>query len=140
MQPFAAPRTLPSQLERARAYWQGLLRGGADIPFWDDLQLTDLGDLVRDSFTLDAFELPLRFRFAQVGEGLKQSGGADLEGVFLDEAQLSTPFEFLLSQASATVEGRCPTLHKVPGAYSRLLLPMWGEGRVGLLLGVVAWD
>lgn len=137
--PFQVPRTLPPPLERARAYWQGLLRGGADMPFWDDLNLQALGDLAEDCFTLDAFERPLRFRFAEIGGRLKQSGAAHLEGVFLDEAALQPPFDYLLPQASATIEAREPTLHKASNA-SRLLLPMWGDGRIGLLLGVVAWD
>jgi hypothetical protein len=140
MPPFAISKPLPSQLERARAYWQGLLRGGAEMPFWDDLKLQDLGDLAGDCFTLDAFERPQRFRFAEIGEQLKQSGGADLEGVFLDEVKLASPFDFLHAQASATVEAAQPTLHRVPGAGARLLLPLWGEGRIGLLLGVVAWE
>lgn len=140
MPPFAITKSLPPPLERARAYWQGLLRGEAEIPFWDDLKLPDLGDLAGDCFTLDAFEKPLRFRFAEIGARLRQSGGADLEGVFLDEAKLASPFDYLLAQASATVEAGQPTLHRVAGASARLLLPLWGEGRIGLLLGVVAWE
>jgi hypothetical protein len=37
---------------------------------------------------------------------------------------------------SATVEGRAPTYYRSgDGAgYSRLVLPLWGDGRIGMLL------
>lgn len=136
MQPFAAPKTLPPALARTRAYWEGLLRGGATMPFWDDLVLSDLGDAQRDAFTIEVFDKPQRFRVGLVGEDLKAQLGQDLEGVFLDEHAMPAPFAFLLAQASATVEGAEPTLHR-GAASQRLLLPMWGEGRIGLLLGVI---
>jgi hypothetical protein len=138
MHPFALPKTLPPALARTQAYWQGLLRGGADMPFWDDLVLENLGDLRADAFTLDVFENPLRFRVGILGEGLKQRCG-EAEGQFLDEVTLAEPLDFLMAQAAATVESRGPTVHKTDGKSGewRLLLPMWGEGRVGLLLGVV---
>ena len=135
MHPFAAPKTLSPDLTRARAYWEGLLRGSAAMPFWDDLAPADLGDLEGWAFTLEAFDKPQRFRVAMVGADLKAKLGAEFEGVFLDEVELPAPFAYLLSQASATVESRAPTLFKGEEG-QRLLLPMWGDGRVGLLLGM----
>lgn len=139
MQPFTLPTTLKPPHARALAYWEGLLRGSAPMPFWDDLVLDDLGDLRRDAFTLEVFDKPERFRFGLIGETLKQATG-EFEGEFLGEGELPEPFGFLLSQASATVEAARPTFHVFPGepAYARLLLPMWGDGRIGLILGVVA--
>lgn len=139
MQPYSAPRALSPRLERVRAYWRGLIRRAAPMPFWDDFAPADMGDVMDDAFTLEVFDKPERFRFALVGEGLESGGLRDLEGAFLGEGPLASPFDYLLSQASATVEGRRPTLHRGagPGGHARLLLPMWGEGRVGLLLGVV---
>jgi hypothetical protein len=139
MSPFAVPKTLSPRLTRARAYWEGLLRGGAEMPFWDDLAPADLGDVEAWAFTLEVADNPQRIRFGIVGQALKAGAKAGLEGLYLDEHQLGEPFSFLLSQASATVESRRPTLHRREGAggYARLLLPMWGEGRVGLLLGVI---
>ena len=138
MHPFHAPKTLPPALARVRAYWDGLLRGGAEMPFWDDLVVEDLGDLATDAFTIDVFERPLRFRMATMGAGLKQSCG-EAEGLFLDETTFPEPLDYLLPQAAATVESRQPTVHRSDGKSGewRLVLPMWGEGRVGLLLGVV---
>lgn len=139
MHPYSAPRSLPPRLERARAYWLSLIRRGAPMPFWDDLSPADMGNIVDDVFTLEVFDKPERFRFALVGEGLEAGGVRDLEGAFLGEGPLASPFDFLLSQASATVEAARPTLHRsaAPGRCARLLLPMWGDGRVGLLLGVI---
>jgi len=142
MHPFAAPDTLTPGLARVRAYWEGLLRNAAPMPFWDDLVLGDLGDLERNAFTLEIFDKPERFRFGLLGQDLKQCCAADLEGVFLGEGDLPEVFGFLLSQASATVESGLPTLHRLGRGQNcaRLLLPMWGEGRIGLLLGVVEWS
>lgn len=139
MHPYPESRTLPPRLERARAYWRGLLRNAAPMPFWDDLSPGDLGDVADCAFTLEVFDRPERFRFALVGTELEDGGARELEGAFLGEGALPEPFGFLLSQASATVEAARPTLHQGgDGAhYARLLLPMWGDGRVGLLLGVV---
>lgn len=139
MSPFPTPRTLPPRLERALAFWRDLIRARAPMPFWDDLSPADMGDLRKDAFTLEVFDKPERFRFALVGESLEPAGARDLEGTFLGEGPLPAPFDYLLAQASATVEAAKPTLHRGPGAtdQGRLLLPMWGDGRIGLLLGVV---
>ncbi len=139
MQPYSVPRSLPPGLDRVRAYWRGLIRRAAPMPFWDDLSPSDMGDILDITFTLEVFDKPERFRFAFVGEGLEAGGVGELEGTFLGEGPHSAPFDFLHSQASATVEARRPTLHRStgPNRYARLLLPMWGDGRVGLLLGVV---
>jgi hypothetical protein len=38
--PFLLPEKLEPGLARVRAYWEGLKRGAADIPFGDDLNIT----------------------------------------------------------------------------------------------------
>jgi hypothetical protein len=134
MSPFSAPKTLSPDLTRVRAYWEGMLRGAATMPFWDDFAPGGLGDLQGAAFTLEAFDKPERFRVAYVGADLKPALGGDFEGVFLGEGPAPAPFAFLLSQASATVESGQPTLYR-GDRFQRLLLPMWGEGRIGLLLG-----
>jgi hypothetical protein len=140
--PYPLPNKLSPDLERVRAYWRGLLRGAAAMPFWDDAKLADLPDLERRVFLIDVFAQPERFRFGTISSGL---AGKDLEGVFLDETGLDAPLEFLRSQASATVECAAPTCFGrekdeasvAKPAYARLLLPMWGDGRIGMLLGAV---
>lgn len=137
--PFAVPARLSPDLARVLAYWRGLLRGGADMPFWDDARLTDLPDLADRLFLVDAFDRPERFRYDMVGAGL----GAELAGRFLDETTPARPFDFLRSQCSATVEGAAPTWFQAEGegkdakGYARLILPMWGDGRISMLLGAV---
>lgn len=136
---YSAPRNLPPRLDRARAHWRSLIRKAAPMPFWDDLTPTDMGNIGDDAFTLEAFDKPERFRFALVGKGLEAGCDRELEGFFLGEGPLPSPFDFLLSQASATVEAGQPTLHRNTGPkrYDRLLLPMRGDGRTCVLLGVV---
>lgn len=133
MTPFALPEKLDRELARVLSYWEGLRRGGNDIPFWDDLKPAALeGATV---FLIDAFAQPERFRFnAFLGA---VAGSANLKGRFLDEADLASPFEFLRAQSSAAVEARKATYYRHDG-YGRLLLPMWGDGRVSMLLGAVS--
>ena len=132
--PYAAPARLSPDLARVKSYWKGLLRGAATMPFSDDLRLTDLPGLAERLFVIDVFEKPERFRFAVVGAGLAQ---APLAGRFLDEVALVPPLDYLRSQCSAAVEAAAPTFHRNALGCSRLVLPMWGEGHVNLLLGVV---
>jgi hypothetical protein len=140
--PYAVPRGLAPDLARVQAYWKGLLRGAAEMPFWDDAKLSDLPDLAGRLFLIDVFERPDRFRFNSVGREL---AGEAVLGKFLDEVDVAAPFEFLDSQCSSTVESAAPSYFRrkpkagsPPAAgYARLVLPMWGEGRVSMLLGAV---
>ena len=141
--PFVLPRRLPQDIVRVRNSWKGLLRGEAVIPFGDDLRMTDLAGMSGRLFLIDVFERPERYRFNTVGHDITEAG---LEGVFLDEHRLGWPFAFLRAQCSVTVESGRPTLHHGPGDprlkdprdFARLLLPLWGEGHIALLLGVIA--
>ncbi|MGZ3276324.1 MAG: hypothetical protein ACXU82_05105 [Caulobacteraceae bacterium] len=129
-------------MARVEAYWKGLLRGNASMPFWDDIRLTAMPDLAGQLMLIEAFELPQRFRFDHLGAALNEDS---LEGAFIDEIRLKRPFDFLLSQCSATVESASPTVYRfaapereaAKGAYQRLLLPSWGEGHIRMLLGIV---
>jgi hypothetical protein len=142
--PYAVPNRLSPDLVRVQAYWRGLLRGNAEVPFWDDAKLSDLPDLTDCMVLIDVFDRPQRFRFNLVGKALDNG---DLAGRFLDEVAPDGPFEFLGSQCGATVEGAHPTcFRRERGApagsspYARLLLPMWGDGRISMLMGVVDAD
>ena len=140
--PYPVPVRLAPNLARVRAYWQGLLRGAAEMPFWDDVNLTVLPDLADRLLLIDVFGPRERFRFAILGAEI---AAGDLAGRFLDEVALSPPLAFLSSQCSATVEAAAPTYFHAEGteggrAYGRLLLPMWGDGRIGMLLGMVDFD
>jgi hypothetical protein len=135
--PFRLPARLSPDQTRVLAYWRGLLRGGATMPFWDDAKLSDLPDLADRLFLVDVFQQPERFRFGVVGQALAADG---LAGLFLDETELQFPFEFLRSQCSATVESAEPSLFAGEGGerpHTRVLLPMWGDGRISMLLGAV---
>jgi len=137
--PYAVPTRLSPDLARVLDYWKGLLRGAATMPFWDDAKPSDLPDLAGRLVLIDVFDQPERFRLNSIGADLE---GQALTGKFIDHASLDSPFDFLRSQASATVESAAPTYYHQAAdgdarAYGRLLLPMWGEGRIGMLLGAV---
>jgi hypothetical protein len=138
--PFALPKALSPDLCRVLDDWRGLLRGEAEMPFADDLKLTDLPDLAPNLFVIDVFDRPERFRVALVGEGLQAH---DLRGRFLDEVPPGWPFQYLRAQCAATVEAGAPTFFHAELAvrpYSRLILPLWGEGRISTLLGAIDAD
>jgi hypothetical protein len=149
-QPFAVPADLHLELRRVRDYWESLKRGENDMPFWDDVKLSSLPDLSDRMLLVDVFERPQRFRFGSVGAQIRQRYGADLAGKFADEIDPKAPFEFLSAQASATIEAKAPTLLSCgaadgsrpsgahPNGYARLLLPMWGNGRIEMILGAIA--
>lgn len=130
--PFPLPAKLDGDLAAVAALWRGLRRGQSDIPFADDLKPAALSAQAGRVLLLDVFENPERFRFSLLGGDLLMPQDRALSGKFIDEAELPPPLAFLRAQASATVEARAPTCHS-----GRLLLPMWGDGRVSLLLGAV---
>jgi len=150
VQKFSLPNEMGSDLTRIQAYWNGLKRGANDIPFWDDVKLSLRSRLGRESMLIDVFENPLRFRFDLIGADLTDWYGGAIGNRFLDEIELHAPFNDLILQSKATVEGCAPTYRRHAGAgkgdaersrdYARLLLPLWGNGRVEMLLGGVVLD
>lgn len=135
--PFSLPRELDSSLAPVLSFWEGLKRGQADIPFSDDVQLSALKD-PDSSLLLDVQGKPLRFRVAIAGKAvIARRGGEGLEGLYLDEMAARPPLHFLLSQASATVEARAPTYFS-DASSARLVLPLWGDGRISMLLAAVS--
>ena len=128
-------------------YWNGLKRGANDVPFWDDVKFSLRSRLGRELMLIDVFESPLRFRFDLIGADLTEWYGGTIGNKFLGEIDLHTPFDELTLQCKATVEGCAPTYYcqtavregdaEHPGGYVRLLLPLWGDGRIEMLLGAV---
>ena len=141
--PYAVPQSLEHDLARVHTFWDGLKRHEAKMPFWDDVKMSALPDLADRLMMVEATDKPVRFRiaFGVVGADVKQHYGHDLSGKFLDEIDAAAPLQFLVSQCSATVESRAPTYYRNDGAegYSRLVLPLWGDGRVGMLLVAYAF-
>ena len=134
--PFPLPDTLPRDLAAVHATWRTLRRGGNEIPFSDDLDPAALRKVAGQVLLLDVFDKPERFRFSHIAGDLLLAQETALSGKFIDEVDLAAPLAFLRAQASATVEARAPTCYAhMTGA--RILLPMWGDGRVSLLLGAV---
>jgi hypothetical protein len=147
--PFALPEKLEPDLARVQSYWEGLKRGAAEMPFWDDVNPTAVPEVSARLMLIDVFDRPPRFRLGMIGEELQGQHGHDVVGKFLDEIEPRPPLQYLISQSNAAVESRAPTYYRHSpvkradspknGPYSRLLLPMWGDGRIGILLGAVAW-
>jgi len=139
-------------LARVQAFWEGLKRRQATIPFWDDVHLSALAGLADKVTMLEASDPPVRFRFALrlTGKDVKREYGGVLDTKFLDEMKPQHPLEFLLSQCTATIESGAPTYYRHVGAavrgqrspqnYSRLVLPLWGEGHIGMLLAAFVFE
>lgn len=140
--PFPVPAKLPVGLGQVRKYWQDLRRRENSMPFWDDVKLSELSAVTDRLLLIDVFEKPQRFRFNTVGKLVRDRYGNDLLHRFSDELEIRAPFEFCASQSSATVEGSVPTFYRNAARttwYSRILLPMWGNGRIEMLLGAIAF-
>lgn len=137
---YAVPPTLEVDLERLRAYWDALKRGGNTIPFWDDVRLSALTDAGASALLIDAFEHPPRFRFSNLGARVIARYGEPVGSRFTGEVEPRGPFELLTAQCSATVARQSPTYYRHAGdqPYGRLLLPLWGNGHIGMLLGGIA--
>ena len=145
--PYPLPKKLAPNLARVRAYWEKLRRGENSMPFWDDVNLSSLPELSPRLILVDAFDLPQRFRINFIGPQLVKQYGGPLAGKFADEMEVKSPFEYFLSQCSATVERGAPSYYvhgasaagkpRKPKPYARILLPMWGNGRVSMLLGAI---
>lgn len=145
--PYALPSEIEHELAGILNYWEGLKRRESNIPFWDDVHLSALREFSDCLMMIDAFEKPERFRLGVVGRAIVKRYGSGVESHFIDELSRRTPFEYLLSQCSATVQAASPTFyHHIATnadrpdparAYLRLLLPLWGEGHIAMLLGAV---
>jgi hypothetical protein len=144
--PFPLPEKLPLELNRVREYWESLKRGDASMPFWDDVNLSSLPDLSGRLMLVDVFENPQRFRLNTIGQDIGARYGASATGTFLDEIEMRAPFEYLAAQSSATIEGKAATFYAQdasksapsrPDGYVRLLLPLWGNGRIEMMLAAV---
>jgi hypothetical protein len=133
--PFPLPDKLSPDLQRVFSYWESLERGETNMPFWDDVKLSALPDLADRLLLLDVQADPERFRVNTLGAAAGDQAGA-LRGKFIDEVTLGGPLQFLRAQASATVEARAATFYR-SASFSRMLLPMWGDGRIGMLLGAL---
>jgi hypothetical protein len=139
--PFPLPERLEADLARVLSFWQELRRAENSMPFWDDLTPSALAQRASSVLLIDVFAKPERFRFNHISESLAQRYNENLAHKFADEIDLRAPFAFLRAQASATVEARAPTYYRSdagggPG-FARLLLPMWGDGRISMLLGAL---
>jgi len=137
---YPVPQTLEIDLERIRAYWDTLKRGDNAVPFWDDVRLSALADRGASALLIDAFEDPPRFRFNTLGAQVITRYGKTVAGKFCDEVEPRSPFDLLTAQCSATVRRRAPTYYRHSGdhSYGRIILPLWGNGHIGMLLGGIA--
>lgn len=126
-------------LEALRQYWASLIRGHNDMPFGDDFAPSAVPQLSERLIVLDVFDKPNRFRYSSLlGKDLERHYGEEVRDLFVHEAARRAPFNYLEAQAEATVEGAKPTYYRA-GDYSRILLPMWGDGRIAMLVGAVLW-
>jgi hypothetical protein len=140
---YALPEHLSGAFARVRDAWSRLRRGGAEMPFWDDLKLSALGDDADWSLLIDVFEHPWRFRFNFIGGSVAaRFGERPLAGIFMDKIEPSELLDHLQAQCAATVERRAATFRRHVAespehSYERMLLPLWGNGRIDMMLGVM---
>lgn len=136
--PFPLPDLLDAKLQPIVSLWDSLKRGEAGMPFADDLGVPALVKLPGNPFLLGVFAAPERFRLEFLSEGLRGAAGA---ASFIDEITPNVHFSYLRAQCSATVEAAAPTwlrLTELSGYhFSRVLLPLWGNGQINMLVGAL---
>jgi hypothetical protein len=136
--PFPLPEHLDIRLQPVISLWDSLKRGENGMPFSDDLGVSALSNLSAIPFLLSVFGSPERYRIEFLAKDLR---GTAAVGGFIDEVSPDIDFSYLRAQSSATVEAAEPTLLRLTDAsgknFSRLLLPLWGNGQVNMLLGAV---
>lgn len=139
---YSMPANLEPKLASIYDYWQGLRRGGNDIPFWDDVKLSALGSSAADALLVDVFESPLRFRLGLAGVSMTARLGPEVGGKFLDRFEPEGPFDHLETQCATTVRSRAPTFFRQgsPPRYARIALPLWGNGRIQMLIVAMVGD
>jgi hypothetical protein len=134
--PFTLPERLDPKLQPVVSLWERLKRAENGMPFTDDLDLSTLSNLAGKPFLLGVFAQPERFRFEFVGEGMPAAPGQ-----FVDETPPDVYLGYLRAQSSATAEAGEPTFLRLTQAsghrFSRVLLPMWGNGQINMLLGAI---
>ena len=133
---YAMPASLEPELVPVYEYWRATRRGGNEVPFWDDVKLSSLGSSADDALLIDAFENPLRFRLGLAGRSIAARLGRERAGKFLHELAAEGPFDHLQAQCAVAVRSRVPTYfrHGSAPVYARIALPLWGNGRIEMLL------
>lgn len=136
--PFPLPGRLDAKLQPVVTLWENLKRGENGIPFGDDLGVPALSKLPGNPFLLSVSPLSERYRFEFLCDSLRAGMAM---GCFIDEMPPNVNFSYLRAQSSATVEAAEPTLFRLTQVsgyrFSRVLLPLWGNGQVTLLLGTI---
>jgi hypothetical protein len=136
--PFPIPNRLDAKLQPVVTLWESLKRGENGMPFGDDLGVPALTKLPGNPFLLSVFSAPERCRFEFLCDSLR---GEVAAGSFIDEMSPNVNFSYLRAQSSATVEAAEPTLLSLTQlsgySFSRVLLPLWGNGQVTMLLGTI---
>jgi hypothetical protein len=131
--PFTLPDHLDPNLQPVLSLWERLRRAENGMPFSDDLGISALSSLSGEPFLLRVFS-PERFRLEFLSESVQGATGK-----FIDEIEPDTHFSYLRAQASATVEAAAPTFLRLTETsghkFSRVLLPLWGNGEINMLVG-----
>jgi len=140
-QPFAMPDFVGAKFAALRGYWNSLRRGNAHIPFTDDFVPSTLGKMAADFALVHVFQNPQGFRFELTGAHVEQVYGDELGNRFADELGFRAPLDYFVAQCATTVECAAPTFYHRPhtagsAEYRRLMLPLWGDGRINAILTV----
>jgi hypothetical protein len=131
-------------IAHVRAYWNRLKRGANSIPFCDDASIAALGAAADHALLIDVFENPRRFRIQYAGRAIIERYGAPLVDKFLDEIGLHAPLDAFDAQCKRTLAQRAPTYeheglpeNEPAMTYERVVFPLWGRGRIEMLLAAV---
>ncbi|MHA1537085.1 MAG: PAS domain-containing protein [Alphaproteobacteria bacterium] len=135
--------------ESVHGYWRGCA-GANPMPARRDIDpVIDLGSLVENLILIDVERDPLRFRFRLVGTVVVELVGADMTGMYLDEAVeteeqialIQTDCEAIVNLGQAMVSQVRFPFGNARGNidYECLLMPLSDDAKnVNMILGVSA--
>jgi hypothetical protein len=92
-QPFPLPEKLPTPLTGLHHYWTELIRAENEMPFADDVNLSQVPALAGNLLLVDVFAKPQRFRFNHLGDELTHRLGTNRQ--IRRRGRASRPFRVL---------------------------------------------
>lgn len=117
-----SPHIVSDQLNRLYEYWSSLKKS-RPMPSRDDLEPSDIKDILPSLFMVDVDKGPTRFRYRLIGTYVSELTGRDMTGQPINEATYGETAGFVASLFERAVQQRAPVL--VRGSAKWLASSSW---------------
>ena len=103
------PHIVSYELNRLYEYWHSIRRS-RPMPSRDDLEPSDIKDILPSLFMVDVDKGPVRFRYRLIGTYVAELTGRDMTGQPIDETTYGETAGFVASLFERAVQRRAPML------------------------------